>query len=64
MKAYIANLGERNAYWPVCRAENVLTLETSARLLDFWKNDDRSGWLAWATQNERMINGQRARRMG
>jgi hypothetical protein len=37
-----------------------LTLETSARLLEFWKNNDRSGWLAWATQNERMINGQKA----
>jgi hypothetical protein len=60
MKVYIANLGESNAYWPVCKTENVLTLETSARLLDFWRNNDRSGWLAWATQNERMINGQKA----
>lgn len=60
MKVYIANLGEGNAYWPVCRTENVLTLETSARLLDFWKRNDRSGWLSWATQNERMINGQKA----
>lgn len=60
MKVYIANLGENNAHWPICRAENVLTLETSARLLEFWKNSDRSGWLAWATQNERMINGQMA----
>ncbi len=60
MRVYIANLGERNAHWPVCKTENVLTLETSARLLDFWKSNDRNGWISWATQNERMINGQKA----
>src|ERR1700681_579004 len=60
MKVYIATLGEGNAYWPTCRTESVLTLETSARLLEFWKANDRAGWLAWATQNERMINGQKA----
>jgi hypothetical protein len=26
MKVYIANLGERNAHWPICKAEGVLTL--------------------------------------
>jgi hypothetical protein len=60
MKVYIANLGEGNAHWPICKAENALTLETSTRLLEFWKANDRAGWLAWATQNERMINGQKA----
>jgi hypothetical protein len=35
-----------------------LTLETSARLLDFWRKNDRVGWLAWAVNNERMVNGQ------
>ena len=58
MDLYIANLGEQNAYWPVCRSEGVLTLETSARLLNYWKNNDRMGWLNWATRNERMVNGQ------
>jgi hypothetical protein len=58
MEVYIANLGERNAHWPACRSESVLTLETGTKLLDFWKNNDRDGWLSWATKNERMINGQ------
>lgn len=60
MKVYVANLGEGNAFWPICKSESVLTLETSARLLDFWRNNDRNGWLAWAVENERMVNGQRA----
>jgi hypothetical protein len=58
MEIYVANLGEENAHWPVCRSENVLTLETSARLLDYWKDNDREGWIGWATKNERMVNGQ------
>ena len=41
MKIYIANLGEGNAFWPICKTENVLTLETSARL---------------ATMNQKMFN--------
>jgi len=60
MKAYLANLGERNVHWPTCKAENVLTLETSNRLYEFWARNDRNGWLAWATENERMVNGQPA----
>lgn len=58
MDFYIANLGEQNAYWPICRSEGVLTLETSAKLLDYWKSNDRTGWLSWATKNERMVNSQ------
>ena len=49
MKIYIANLGFENAYWPVCRSEEVLTLYTSEKLFEFWTNRDREGWLEWAT---------------
>ena len=58
MEIYVANLGEQNAHWPVCRSETVLTLETGVRLLDYWKKKDRDGWISWATENERMVNGQ------
>src|SRR5258708_31167930 len=58
MKVYVANLGEGNAFWTLCKSENVLTLETRARLLDFWRKNDRVGWVAWAVNNERMVNGQ------
>jgi hypothetical protein len=60
MRAYIANLGKHNVHWPVCKAENVLTLETSQILFDFWTKNDRPGWIDWAAANEKMVNGQPA----
>lgn len=47
MDIYVANLGEQNIHWTTCLTEIVLTLETSSRLLDFWKRDDRDGWIDW-----------------
>jgi hypothetical protein len=60
MSVYIANLGKYNAHWPVCKSENVLTLETSQTLFEFWTKNDRQGWIDWAAANEKMINGQAA----
>ena len=60
MKVFIANLGEKNVHWPICVSENVLTLETTQKLFDFWKQNDRDGWLEWAGKHERMANGQPA----
>lgn len=58
MKVFVANLGYKNVYWPVCREERVITLQTSAACFEHWQRGDRAGWIEWATQNVSSLSGQ------
>jgi hypothetical protein len=60
MTTYIANFGVNNIYWPICASENVITLQTSVECFEHWKNDDRLGWISWATHNLSSLRGRTA----